>query len=1315
MSETQIDEIRIQIVGDSKDATSNIQDVIAKLNNLKSAIAAFNHADGEKAGRTLTSVSVGLSKLAEASQNINAKGITSIAQFANALKRFESLSDVSGTVEKLGSALRTLSSQNYNFSKEAVSGMKAVTGIVNSFAKVDSKDFSGSVESITNGLENIAKATQGFNSEEATKGMTAMAGVMRAMSSASGVDPAKMAQLAQAVYNIGLAGQTMQMSERSISGANAMRGFISAVTNTDLSKFAAASSGIRGLLMESRGMGGITEQSLTGLKTLSTFIGRFSKASADNMATIARGMHDLVRETQAINNIDADKLRSFADALKYAAAAYKARNAGMKNTNAQGQFLLPGPTTADAGTVKTEATKASADTSGLEEEAQAIERVGRGAAIAEAALRLLGGAFNILTTVASGYGSVLKRVVSGTASLAASLYKAVSPTYALVHGITSVSARMRQMMSDFGRILKYRMIRSAIRLITSSFTEGIKNAYQYAVQTGNQFQATMDNLATSALYVKNSLGAMAMPLLNQLAPAIDYIADKFVQLINLINHFFAVISGASTWTRALKYPVKFNNGVASSASGAKKAADELKATILGLDELNLLNDQNDPKSGSGGGGGASAQDYGAMFETVDVGTSALANTLKDLFRPFKLAWENEGQATLDAMSYAFDSVKSLIGTIAQDFKDMWTGGTGQEIVESILRAWQGVYTTIGNIASNLETAWSENGRGKRIVEAIGGIVSDIAGFVEDIATSTAEWAEDLDFGNLLDSVGELAEKFRDFASVLEDKFKWVWDNILLPFAGWAIDEGLPLVIDALGTAFDTAGDLIEKAWPGIETALSVIEDLAVDSFEKFVDAFTEFCDALDSLTSMDLKGTFKHLGDGLGDLATNPLVLALIGKSAGKSLLSLLAGNGGSSAAVGGAAASTGGATTGGLLGSLTTSQVIGGALGAAGHFASTNLLPWLMTQSAGEAATKAAIELEVTGANNTSKSMLEFFASKKPKKDVTVNGKGTEDDTLKGIRSIFSKTKKTIELGYKTDSSRNTWNVKEWFDTKTRSFFNWLGYKSDGTEKTSVFTTWKNLAGRVIKNILGYNSDGTERTNWFRQWLTVAGRTIKNWLGYNMDGSENSNDTKTWLGAKAKTARATLGYTMDGSQNNSNVTTWRNTSSSRSTFWKTLGFKTDGSESNKNVLKWINTESSTISKTLQMNLKLKVEAIAAGKSASSGNTQAVSILDQRLLFAQGGFPASGSVFVANENGPEYVGKFGSGTAVANNDQIVEGITAGVANANSEQNRLLREQNELLRAILDKDNGGSSVSASDVLRALSQTNRRTGHPVVAMN
>jgi len=46
--------------------------------------------------------------------------------------------------------------------------------------------------------------------------------------------------------------------------------------------------------------------------------------------------------------------------------------------------------------------------------------------------------------------------------------------------------------------------------------------------------------------------------------------------------------------------------------------------------------------------------------------------------------------------------------------------------------------------------------------------------------------------------------------------------------------------------------------------------------------------------------------------------------------------------------------------------------------------------------------------------------------------------------------------------------------------------------------------------------------------------------------------------------------------------------------------------------------------------------------------------------FASGGFPAAGQLFVARERGPELVGRIGSRTAVANNEQIVDAVARGV-------------------------------------------------------
>lgn len=103
----------------------------------------------------------------------------------------------------------------------------------------------------------------------------------------------------------------------------------------------------------------------------------------------------------------------------------------------------------------------------------------------------------------------------------------------------------------------------------------------------------------------------------------------------------------------------------------------------------------------------------------------------------------------------------------------------------------------------------------------------------------------------------------------------------------------------------------------------------------------------------------------------------------------------------------------------------------------------------------------------------------------------------------------------------------------------------------------------------------------------------------------------------------------------------------------------------------------------LGKKIKNAVESIVATLNVKSDGTGKITFGGKR---ANGGFVNSGDLFIANENGtPEMIGRFGNHGAVANTDQIVAGITRGVAEANSEQNALLMQQNALLQAILQKD------------------------------
>ena len=163
------------------------------------------------------------------------------------------------------------------------------------------------------------------------------------------------------------------------------------------------------------------------------------------------------------------------------------------------------------------------------------------------------------------------------------------------------------------RIAFYRFVRSIIRSITDAFKTGITNLYQWSSAVNGTFAKSMDKIATSTLYLKNSLGTLAAPLIESLAPVIDYLVDGLVEVINLFNMFIAAISGKTSYTAAIKTAKTWGDSVSNSAKGAKASVDELKRTILGFDEINKLDKQN-TSAGNGGYGNGNNNSAISMFE-----------------------------------------------------------------------------------------------------------------------------------------------------------------------------------------------------------------------------------------------------------------------------------------------------------------------------------------------------------------------------------------------------------------------------------------------------------------------------------------------------------------------------------------------------------------------------------------------------------------------------------------------------------------------------------------------------------------------------
>ena len=205
-------------------------------------------------------------------------------------------------------------------------------------------------------------------------------------------------------------------------------------------------------------------------------------------------------------------------------------------------------------------------------------------------------------------------------------------------------------LTSIKRIAMYRLIRTAIKEITQGFSEGIKNLYGWSAMVNGTFAPAMDRIATATQYLHNSLGAMASPLIEALAPAIDFVIDRFVELINVVNQLFARLTGRSTYTAARKVAAEWDD----SAKSVKGSVAEMRRTILGFDEINRLDKNRDSGSGSGS---KKQTDYSGMFETRAI-TSGVMNFADELSAAFKAQdWKKLGQTIGSKINQAVDMVK----------------------------------------------------------------------------------------------------------------------------------------------------------------------------------------------------------------------------------------------------------------------------------------------------------------------------------------------------------------------------------------------------------------------------------------------------------------------------------------------------------------------------------------------------------------------------------------------------------------------------------------------------------------------------------
>jgi len=227
----------------------------------------------------------------------------------------------------------------------------------------------------------------------------------------------------------------------------------------------------------------------------------------------------------------------------------------------------------------------------------------------------------------------------------------------------------------------------------------------------------------------------------------------------------------------------------------------------------------------------------------------LKTLLSELFAPLESAWDKYGQGAVDSMERAFTNVWELVKSIGKSFIEVWTNGTGEEMVGHILGIFTQVNTYIANLAENFRKAWSADNIGTDIIQHAADIFNAILGHIENIAAKWAEWAGEVNFSPLLTAFDKLEQAVKPIVDDLGEWFEDINNDLLIPLATWTTETLIPAALDSIAKALEG----LHTAW---ETAYPVIK-------EKLWDGFLQPLAEWAGKTAVEL---IKDLGDGLKDL-----------------------------------------------------------------------------------------------------------------------------------------------------------------------------------------------------------------------------------------------------------------------------------------------------------------------------------------------------------------------------------------------------------------------------------------------------------------
>lgn len=389
-------------------------------------------------------------------------------------------------------------------------------------------------------------------------------------------------------------------------------------------------------------------------------------------------------------------------------------------------------------------------------------------------------------------------------------------------------------------MLKYVFgVQSLIALINklrSAMVDGFKNLAQFNDGV-NPTNTALSNLKSALTQLKNSFAVAFSPILTVIEPILTRLISLLSTAMNYVGQFFAALTGASTFTKAIKVQENYAKSLNGTAAAAKKA----KGSLASIDELNNQSKQDN----SGAGGTVSPND---MFEVAPIESkiAGLASKLKSIFDPIKESLQNwfkniDFQPLIDS----FEKLKTAIEPLVDDIGDglLWLFENvleplGSFVIEDALPAFFNLLASAVEacnkafevISPYLNEIWNEVFApfAAFLGETFVGILNDVSQFFSEMGDMFVEKSEEIG------TIFEFLKTVLDLVSI-----KW---KVCIQAMSGQLKPFLTMVKNIISHVIDILSGLIKfitgvftgnwkQAWEGVKDVLKGILNVIIDIVE----------------------------------------------------------------------------------------------------------------------------------------------------------------------------------------------------------------------------------------------------------------------------------------------------------------------------------------------------------------------------------------------------------------------------------------------------------------------------------------------------